>query len=531
MGGAGLQTLFPMNAFRRLLLAALLLLPAADLCAHSGKARFHLVIDTDGAADDLRTISLLLGNREVEVLAVTTSEGALPPAETAVRVAALLREFRHEGIPVGAGRSSGAQAPAWRALSRRTNWGDTTRIAPPPPARELLAATLAAEEEPVVVVALGALTNLAELLQARPDLCGRIERILWYDDSTAGQPGANYAADSLAARRLLASGIPMQIVSEHPAAPMVIDTALLERIAAVGTPYARKIVAAHRTPPLDRLVAAGHLRGWDDLVALRLFAPELFDCRPAEASSVPGASAGAVEALVAIPASAGVSDVPAGTAGHSGRGIERCTLAARAAAEQAPETLLALLRGKPDAESRVFYGFPTAAGLYAQDVAPIIDSAIARHGPSEWRAGVLTNELHGHLGIYATIGVKMGIRAREFFNIGVDDIRVTSFAGSRPPVSCMNDGLQVSTGATLGHGLITVAAPHPPRPEALFRFKEKALRLKLKPAYADRIRRDVEQGVARYGNGTEAYWQYIRGLALRYWLAFDRHELFEESVE
>ncbi|MDR0814711.1 MAG: hypothetical protein LBN37_03050, partial [Bacteroidales bacterium] len=47
--------------------------------AHSGKARFHVIIDTDGAADDLRTICMLLGNREVEVLAISTSEGALTP--------------------------------------------------------------------------------------------------------------------------------------------------------------------------------------------------------------------------------------------------------------------------------------------------------------------------------------------------------------------------------------------------------------------------------------------------------------------
>lgn len=122
---------------------------------------------------------------------------------------------------------------------------------------------------------------------------------------------------------------------------------------------------------------------------------------------------------------------------------------------------------KADSESRVFYGFPVDGGLYAADVAPLVDSAIVRHGPSEWRAAVLTNELHGHLGIYATIGVKMGIRAREYFNIGVDDIRVVTFAGHRPPVSCMNDGLQVGTGASVGHGLIDVAQVDAPRPEAV----------------------------------------------------------------
>ena len=53
--------------------------------AHSGKARFHIIVDTDCAADDLRTLCMLLGNREIEVLAVTTSEGALPPRLSARR--------------------------------------------------------------------------------------------------------------------------------------------------------------------------------------------------------------------------------------------------------------------------------------------------------------------------------------------------------------------------------------------------------------------------------------------------------------
>ena len=82
--------------------------------AHSGKARFHIIVDTDCAADDLRTLCMLLGNREIEVLAVTTSEGALPPRLSARRAAALLDGFGHEGIPVGAGRGTDAAAPVRR---------------------------------------------------------------------------------------------------------------------------------------------------------------------------------------------------------------------------------------------------------------------------------------------------------------------------------------------------------------------------------------------------------------------------------
>ena len=114
--------------FCRGLLAVILSAFLAPCHAHSGKARFHAVVDTDGAADDLRTLCMLLGNREVEVLAVTTSEGALLPDSAAVRVRALLDSFYHEGVPVGAGRAVNAPAPAWRAHSGTVDWGDAFNV-------------------------------------------------------------------------------------------------------------------------------------------------------------------------------------------------------------------------------------------------------------------------------------------------------------------------------------------------------------------------------------------------------------------
>lgn len=484
---------------RRLVFAALFVGCVASVSAHSGKARFHVVIDTDGAADDLRTLCMLLGNREAEVLAVVSSDGALLPAETARRVAALLHGFHHEGIPVGCGRPTCPQPPAWRAHSTAVDWGDTTAVADAYPAAvDLLAHTFATEPERITVIALGALTNWCDLLQARPELGGRIERIVWYDDRTGSSEGANTQADWRAAEWVLGCGVPVEVVSTDSSCPLSLDGALLDTLAVVaaeGNPYARKIVDTHRTAPLDALCRSRHLKVWDDWVAVRLYVPELFVCRPLSPS------------------------------------VQVCTLSDSVDAARGCTAVASVLRGRPDAESRVFYGFPVEEALYAADVAPWIDTALQRHGLSEWRAAVLTNELHGHLGIYATIGVKMGIRAREYFAIGVDDIAVTSFAGSRPPVSCLNDGLQVGTGGTVGHGLMTVETVEPPRPEAVFRFKDKAVRLKLKPAYAARIRDDVQRGVALYGPDSEAYWQYVRELALRYWAEFDRHEIFELTVE
>jgi len=468
------------------LLLALLL--AAPGLAHSGKARYHVIIDTDGAADDLRTLCLLLGHREVEVLAVASSEGAQAPRRTAACLCALLRDFHHEGIPVGCGRPTGVGAPAWRAHSEQVDWG-AARPVKCPGACKLFAETIDGEEEPVVFMALGSLTNIDDLLAARPALKERIARIVWYNDCARPLESANYCADPEAARRVLASGIPTVMVSAGRRIP--IAAAWIDSVATVPTPYARRIVTTHRCLPLSQLIEEEHLAACDDLAALCLCSPELFDEKPLTPT------------------------------------VTACTLRDPASFCAAS---LALLRQASDVGSLVFRGFPTDTACYAQDVEPIIAQALALYGPDEWRAAVLTNELHGHLGIYATIGVKMGIRAREYFNIGVDDIEVTTRAGHRPPVSCMNDGLQVGTGGTVGHGLIRVAAVDTPRPEALFRFKNRTIRLRLKPEYAERIRRDVRRGIELHGDRTEAYWQYVRDLALQYWLAFDRHAIFDLEV-
>lgn len=455
-----------------------------------------MIIDTDGAADDLRTICMLLGNREVEILAVTTSEGALLPDNAADKVSSLLGYFHHQGIPVGVGRTIGTAVPVWRAHSEQIRWGEAVNSSGNyQSAQMLITETIENEEEKVVLICLGALTNLYDVLEEKPALGARIDQVIWYSSQAEPLAGANYLTDTLSARGVLASGVEMAIVSANHQHPMVVSRSFLDSIAAVNTPYARKIAQTHGTSPLAQLVDEGHLKAWDEQAAAYLFAPELFVCR---------------------------------TIGGT---VKTCSLPDQVSTAKAQSKILSILRGKPDAESRVLYGFPVLHQLYAADVVPIIDEAVARHGLSEWRAGVLTNELHGHLGIYATIGVKMGIRAREYFNIGVDDILVTTYAGSKPPISCMNDGLQVSTGATIGHGLITVAAGESVRPEARFSFKGKTIRLSLKPAYARRIREDVQKGIELHGDLTEAYWQYVRELALRYWLDFDRHEIFDMHIE
>lgn len=176
------------------------------------------------------------------------------------------------------------------------------------------------------------------------------------------------------------------------------------------------------------------------------------------------------------------------------------------------------------------------------------ERTIARWGKEEWRAVILTNEIHGHIGIYSTIGAKMGIYALEFISRccnKMENLKILSFAGSRPPVSCFNDGLQISTGATLGHGAIEIAKSSAEskehadaRVEAIFRFraicgteaKEMQLRVWLKEELMQQIAGDIANAVKQYGH-TPDYWQQVRRLALDYWQQWNRAEIFETEMQ
>ena len=178
----------------------------------------------------------------------------------------------------------------------------------------------------------------------------------------------------------------------------------------------------------------------------------------------------------------------------------------------------------------VFERFPSDRHWFRDDVSGAMDQIIARHGRREWETVVLTSEFHTHLGIYSIIGAKMGLRAREHFGVGLDELAVTTFAGRKPPVSCLNDGLQASTGATLGHGTISVADVSTPRPRAHFSCGEDTVCLELKEAYWQQVRKDIGGLVAEHGLDSEAYWTSVRRLGIRYWQEWSRDDIFDLRV-
>ena len=120
----------------------------------------------------------------------------------------------------------------------------------------------------------------------------------------------------------------------------------------------------------------------------------------------------------------------------------------------------------------------------------------------------------------------MGIRAREYFNVGVDQLEVISSAGTVPPISCMNDGIQVSTGATTGHGLLKLAEVEA-APIARFKHNSKSITIKLKDDLAAKIAEELSDLVIINGLDSSIYWEIVRQRAILYWKNLDRYEIFD----
>ncbi|MCG2816024.1 MAG: nucleoside hydrolase [Candidatus Aminicenantes bacterium] len=488
----------------RILIAFFLIICSFTGLAHSGKAKYHVIIDTDGALDDLRALCLFLASADFEIQAITTSDGVLSPAQALEKVHSLLEHFGHEGIPTGMGSTVLENAPPWRPLNRSISWSGpdsdlksfrsgpqhSTSLDSVPVIRD----ALENENDPVIFVCLGSLTNLAEIVRTAPNFLKRIERVVWYVDNIDPLSGTNFDFDREAARIVLESPLRIEAVTNSGAPSFIVDKAFLAELSGLDSRYSPVILTSHSTPDVNLLLERGHLQFWDDLIPVYLLYPGLF------------------------------TGLPVGNT----RPTWMVSIKDRATMKEWISTCYAkILTDRNRVRSKVFDGFPEKADLFAPDVRPLMTDIIQRHGREEWRLGVLTNELHGHLGIYAVIGTKMGLRAREFFHIGIDDISVFSLAGKIPPLSCMNDGLQVSTGSTVGHGLFSVRSEPPFVPEASFTFKNRTVHLKLKDELWSIIRKDIREGIERFGLNTEPYWRHVRELALRYWRDWDRMEIFE----
>jgi len=93
---------------------------------------------------------------------------------------------------------------------------------------------------------------------------------------------------------------------------------------------------------------------------------------------------------------------------------------------------------------------------------------------------------HGHLGPYVVIGYRMGHIANEKFGTDPFLKKATVFTGCKPPISCIVDGIQLSSGCTLGKGNIKVDNKN--QAKVIFSNKKgETLEIKLKDSVKNEI--------------------------------------------
>jgi pyrimidine-specific ribonucleoside hydrolase len=462
------------------------------LDAHSGKPKFQVIIDTDGAIDDMRAISMFLAGNDIRVLALTCSQGTLLPDSVYVKVRSLLTGFHHEGIPVGIGDRVQAELPSWSSFAQKIKWGpasDCLDEFPHLTSQEILDRCTESCKEKITLVALGSLKTYADWIRHNPLESEKIERILWYNSHEINE-GYNYNIDPESYELIRQSGIPLELISAS-GDTYSIDNNYLHLIQVQASIYAKQIASVHSQ-------AIKHLILWDDLVPLYLCAPILFE-RVTE------------------------------------NNISFVTMQQKLPPELVYETIGDLLVSASSPNNRVFLDFPVDPALYKPAYAAMMKKTISQYGHIEWKAITMTNEIHGHTGIYSIIGAKMGIRAMDYFNVGINNLMVNTFAGNKPPISCFNDGIQISTGATIGQGLISVSDSVSSIPSATFEFNNQKVHISVKPEIAEKMQDEIKYGVENYGLLSDRYWLYIEDLAMDYWANFDRNDIFvietQEALE
>jgi len=93
---------------------------------------------------------------------------------------------------------------------------------------------------------------------------------------------------------------------------------------------------------------------------------------------------------------------------------------------------------------------------------------------------------HGHLGPYAIIGYKMGEIANKTLGSDPFSKKAVVWTGTTPPLSCIIDGLQMSSGCTLGKGNILVHQEGSPKVQ-LTNNDGKQIEITLKPSIKQEI--------------------------------------------
>lgn len=444
------------------------------------RALYDIIIDTDCGVDDFRSLTYFLASRDFNINAITSVDGVFQPDVSANYIHMLLDKYQHQGIPVGQGNENGASKQYMSHA--KPQWDNIFPVVTEkkfPSAVSVMHTSLKNSRRTTILVALGPLTNIAELINKHPEILPKVEQILWYTNYTDGPTGYNYLQDTAAFKFLINNNVPIKTIN---GGGLKYSDSFLDDCKLISNSiYAETMVKF--------MTGFRNLSIWDDIIPIYLLHPTLFHEQIINHNIIN-----------VTPNENLIFDVLATSI---------------------------LNYDKPD-EGVIFNEVPTGGYMLRQDLHTHIDEILNLHGYHEFKIVALTSEIHSHLGVYSILGAKLGLRIMEYLHVGLDEVSIISYAGSRPPVSCFNDGIQVGTGATIGYGKIKVVETDQPIPAVEVIYNNRKIRFSLKEEIIADIRRDIGYLIKTYGLDSEMYWEELRKIAITdYWKKINRFEAFD----
>ncbi len=150
---------------------------------------------------------------------------------------------------------------------------------------------------------------------------------------------------------------------------------------------------------------------------------------------------------------------------------------------------------------------------------------IYSNNTEEFEAILLTNKFHQHMGPNNIYGAKMALYAKDLLNGENHGISVLSEAGTKPPISCLNDGIMVAIGSTFGRGLISNVQDSN-KLAATFSNKDKSVRLEVKPEMLKITQDYIANSLEENGGLTNNYFYDVREIGLYVWENMSQEDLF-----
>lgn len=275
----------------RFLTALTLLFLIQTVWAQTQQARVPVIVDSDMGTDDWLALAYITQSPKFDLLGIIIAGNGLAPCPHAAFNAQYLLELTQTKAPVSCSNpwpmNGYASYPkSWREGSI-TMLGENPIVSNPKQSFEdgprLLVSLLEQAKEPVEIIAIGAMTNIAIVLQTYPKLKSKIRKITSMGGAV-GIPGNlrvhgftenhpnnkaewNYYIDPVAAKLVFESGVPLFIVPLNATNQAPLTSDFIERVRNARKTPAQSFVL--RT--IDRIASSnstGEYYHWDPLAAV-----------------------------------------------------------------------------------------------------------------------------------------------------------------------------------------------------------------------------------------------------------------------